>query len=67
MHQFSLGDIFWFDVGFDDIPSESKIRPAIIMSEEGDDLIILDDDIIGKMHEFDFNHLLSQIELIHGD
>ena len=41
MHWFSLGDVFYFDVGFDDIPEESKRRPAIIMIQEGEDLFIL--------------------------
>ncbi len=41
MHWFSLGDVFYFDVGFDDVPEESKRRPAIIMMQEGEDLFIL--------------------------
>ena len=41
MHWFSLGDVFYFDVGFDDIPEESKKRRAIIMIQEGENLFIL--------------------------
>lgn len=37
MPWFSLDDIFYFDVGFDDTPEESKRRPAIIMIQEGED------------------------------
>jgi len=29
MYEFILGDIFWLEVGFVDIPNESKIRPAL--------------------------------------
>ncbi|WP_088188311.1 hypothetical protein [Desulfosporosinus sp. FKA] len=41
MHCFGLGDIFYFDIGFDDMPGESKKRPAIIMIQEGDKFFIL--------------------------
>jgi len=41
MYEFTLGDIFWFEVGFVDIPNESKIRPAVIVYEEDNELLIL--------------------------
>lgn len=37
----SLGEIYWIGVGYEDSPGESKVRPAIIVSEEDDALLIL--------------------------
>ena len=36
-----MGAIFWFDVGYEDIPGESKRRPVIIVDEPEDNLLIL--------------------------
>lgn len=41
MYDFSLGEIYWIGVGYEDSPGESKVRPAIIVSEEDDALLIL--------------------------
>lgn len=41
MYEFSLGEIFWIEVGYEDFPEESKIRPAIIVGEEDRALLIL--------------------------
>ncbi|MDR3587682.1 MAG: type II toxin-antitoxin system PemK/MazF family toxin [Desulfosporosinus sp.] len=38
---FSLGEIFWSDVEYEDIPGESKIRPVIIVGELENILLIL--------------------------
>ena len=36
-----MGEIFWSDVKYEDVPGESKIRPVIIVDELDDDLLIL--------------------------
>ena len=36
-----MGEIFWLEVDFEDIPSESKRRPAIIVGIIENDLFIL--------------------------
>ncbi|MCO1604736.1 type II toxin-antitoxin system PemK/MazF family toxin [Desulfosporosinus nitroreducens] len=41
MYEFTLGEIFWFEVGYEDIPNESKIRPAVIVDEDDNELLIL--------------------------
>ena len=41
MYDFSIGDIYWIEVGYEDSPEESKVRPAIIISEEDGTLLIL--------------------------
>ncbi|WP_368900863.1 type II toxin-antitoxin system PemK/MazF family toxin [Oceanobacillus oncorhynchi] len=38
---FDLGDIFYIEVAYDDDPTQSKRRPAIVISEDGEDLRIL--------------------------
>lgn len=38
---FSLGEIFWSEVEYEQEPGESKIRPVIIVAESEDDLLIL--------------------------
>lgn len=41
MDKFMLGTIFWLNIGYQDIPDESKIRPAIIVGLGYNDLLIL--------------------------
>jgi len=41
MYQFLLGEIYWLDVGYQDIPAESKIRPVIIIGIEDNELLLL--------------------------
>ena len=41
MYEFSLGEIYWIEVGYEDSPEESKVRPAIIVSAEDGALLIL--------------------------
>jgi len=115
-----LGEIYWLNVGYQDSPTESKIRPVIIIGIEDDELLLLvattsvppkdppkhfdkykipilnwrkagllkpswvqglrlinltktqmqilvnDDNYIGCMNEIDFNHLVSELEKLHG-
>ncbi|MDA8228464.1 MAG: type II toxin-antitoxin system PemK/MazF family toxin [Desulfitobacterium hafniense] len=41
MYDFSLGEIYWIEVGYEYSTEESKVRPAIIVSEEDGALLIL--------------------------
>jgi mRNA interferase MazF len=41
MHEFVSGEIYWLEVGYQDNPSESKTRPAIIVDIDDDELLIL--------------------------
>ncbi|WP_045576108.1 type II toxin-antitoxin system PemK/MazF family toxin [Desulfosporosinus sp. I2] len=41
MDKFILGTIFWLNIGYQDIPAESKIRPAIIVGLGNKNLLIL--------------------------
>lgn len=41
MYEFRLGEIYWIEVGYEDFPEESKVRPAIIVGEEDRALLIL--------------------------
>ena len=41
MYELTLGEIFWLEVGYQDNPSESKIRPAIIVAEKDNYLLTL--------------------------
>jgi mRNA interferase MazF len=41
MYEFRLGEIYWIEVGYEDFPDESKIRPAVIVGEEDRSLLIL--------------------------
>ena len=41
MYNYTLGEIFWLDIGYQDIPGESKIRPAIIVDVVDNDLLML--------------------------
>ncbi|MEA4900479.1 type II toxin-antitoxin system PemK/MazF family toxin [Desulfitobacterium sp.] len=41
MYDFSIGEIYWIEVGYEDSPEESKVRPAIIVSEEDGAILIL--------------------------
>ena len=36
-----IGDVFWLEVQYEDIPNESKIRPAIIIDKIEDSIFIL--------------------------
>jgi mRNA interferase MazF len=38
---FDIGDVFWLEVQYEDIPNESKIRPAIIIDKIEDSIFIL--------------------------
>lgn len=38
---FEIGEIFWLEVEYEDIPNESKRRPAIIIDNKDDSLFIL--------------------------
>ncbi|GAB6174415.1 hypothetical protein JCM15765_38930 [Paradesulfitobacterium aromaticivorans] len=41
MYEFAVGEIFWLDVGYQDLPGESKVRPTIIVDEDEQDLLLL--------------------------
>ena len=41
MYEFTLGEVFWLDVGYQDNPGASKVRPAIIVAEKVDYLFVL--------------------------
>ena len=42
MYEFLLGEIYWLDVGYQDIPAESKTRPVIIIiGIENNELLLL--------------------------
>lgn len=41
MYEYTLGDIFWLHIRYQDIPGESKIRPAIIVDLVNNDLLLL--------------------------
>jgi len=36
-----LGEIYWLNVGYQDSPTESKIRPVVIIGIEDDELLLL--------------------------
>lgn len=38
---FAVGEIFWLEIEYEDIPDESKIRPAIIVDKREDSLFVL--------------------------
>ncbi|MDD4049189.1 MAG: type II toxin-antitoxin system PemK/MazF family toxin [Clostridia bacterium] len=38
---FEIGEIFWLEVSYEDIPNESKVRPAIIIGKSKDNSFIL--------------------------
>ncbi|MEA1961269.1 MAG: type II toxin-antitoxin system PemK/MazF family toxin [Bacillota bacterium] len=38
---FEVGEIFWLEIEYEDIPNESKIRPAIIVDKDEESFYIL--------------------------
>jgi len=38
---FEIGEVYWLEVEYEDIPNESKRRPAIIIDKKEDRLFIL--------------------------
>lgn len=37
----NIGDIFYFDVGYEDDPSEFKKRPVLLLSEDEDNILFM--------------------------